>query len=416
VRDAPVALPRQRTVVRTLAAAQFTNSLGDGAYYVTSILFFTSVVGLSPTGVGLGLSCAWTLGFLSATPIGHLADRWGLRGTAVTLAVVTAAGLGLLIATRSMAGFVAAASVYAVAQSGLSAVRQALLVSLVDEAERVMARARLQVMLNSGLGLGAALGGLALWSGATAAYIAVLAGDAITFVLAGLMLARLPATTRIRTGTAWGGSLAVLRDRPFVVATALSSLLYLYMPVLSVLLPLWIADRTEAPEWVVGVVFVLNTLGVVTMQSRAARHVTGLLTAASSITHGGALLGAACLTLAASALVDSATAATAILLLGALVLVTGEVLVAAGCWEVGFAMADPGRPGQWQGFFSSGIPIARAAGPVILLALVMGWTTLGWLVLGSGFLISGLALAAVTRRADQARLGSTNGVASGRRR
>ena len=413
---APVPATGRPTAVRTLAAAQFTNSLGDGAFYVTSILFFTTVVGLSPALVGLGLSCAWGLGFLSTTPIGHLADRLGLRGTAVTLAVATAAGLGLLISVRTMTGFVAAASVYAVAQSGLGAVRQALLVSLVDETERVTARARLQVMLNAGLGLGAALGGLALWSGTTAAYLAVLAGDAAMFLLAGLMLARLPATTRTRTGSAWVGSLAVLQDRPFVVATALSSLLYLYMPVLSVLLPLWIAERTEAPEWVVGVVFVLNTLGVVAMQSRAARRVTGLLTAAGSIVRGGAWLGAACLTLAASALVDDPTAATAILLLGGLVLVTGEVLVAAGCWEVGFAMADPGRPGQWQGFFSSGTPVARAAGPVILLALVMGWSTLGWLVLGAGFLVSGLALGAVARRADQACLGSTSGVASGRRR
>jgi hypothetical protein len=47
--------------------------------------------------------------------------------------------------------------------------------------------------------------------------------------------------------------------------------------------------------------------------------------------------------------------------------------------------ADPSRPGQWQGFFASGIPLARAIGPTALVALVMEWTGPGWLVLGAVF-------------------------------
>jgi hypothetical protein len=35
---------------RVLALAQFTNSVGDGAFYACSALFFTRVVGLSATG------------------------------------------------------------------------------------------------------------------------------------------------------------------------------------------------------------------------------------------------------------------------------------------------------------------------------------------------------------------------------
>ncbi|MEU1024341.1 hypothetical protein ABZ366_20035, partial [Streptomyces sp. NPDC005904] len=44
---------------RALAAAQLSNSVGDGAYYVSSALYFTRVVGLSPTQIGLGLTVAW---------------------------------------------------------------------------------------------------------------------------------------------------------------------------------------------------------------------------------------------------------------------------------------------------------------------------------------------------------------------
>lgn len=389
-----------RNPVQTLVAAQFTNSLGDGAYYVTSILYFTAVVGLTPGQVGLGLSCAWGLGFLATTPLGHVADRVGLRRAAVTLALATAAGLVLLVTVQSFIGFVVAAALYAVAQSGLGAVRQALLVTLVAEQERVRARARLQVMLNAGLGLGAALGGLALAVGTERAYLSVLAGDAAAFVLAGLLLARLPRTTgapRAERHT----SLAVLRDRRFVTATTLNALLYFYMPVLSVLLPLWTAERTVAPDWVVGALFVLNTLGVVAMQGRAAQRVTDLMTAAHSIRWGGALLGVACVVLSFSASAQLPLTATVVLLLGGLVLVAGEVLVAAGSWETGFALADPQHPGQWQGFFSSGIPAARAVGPLALLALVVDWSGPGWYVLGAAFALAGLALGRIARRAQR---------------
>jgi hypothetical protein len=54
---------------RLLAVAQLTNSVGDGAYYVCSVLYFTRVVGLSPTQIGLGLTLGWGAGFLAgATP------------------------------------------------------------------------------------------------------------------------------------------------------------------------------------------------------------------------------------------------------------------------------------------------------------------------------------------------------------
>jgi hypothetical protein len=41
---------------RVLAIAQLTNSIGDGAYYVCSALYFTRIVGLSATQVGFGRS------------------------------------------------------------------------------------------------------------------------------------------------------------------------------------------------------------------------------------------------------------------------------------------------------------------------------------------------------------------------
>jgi hypothetical protein len=45
-------------------AQVLTNSIGDGAFIVTSALFFSRVVGLSPGEIGLGLTIGWATGFL----------------------------------------------------------------------------------------------------------------------------------------------------------------------------------------------------------------------------------------------------------------------------------------------------------------------------------------------------------------
>ena len=44
----------------------------------------------------------------------------------------------------------------------------------------------------------------------------------------------------------------------------------LNMPLLSLVIPLWIVQRTEAPTWTVSALLVLNTLSVVLFQVRVA--------------------------------------------------------------------------------------------------------------------------------------------------
>ncbi len=72
-----------------LAAAQIVNSVGDGVYYVCSVLFFSLVVGLPAGQVAAGITAGWAVGMLASVPLGHLADRRGPRGTAAALAVAT---------------------------------------------------------------------------------------------------------------------------------------------------------------------------------------------------------------------------------------------------------------------------------------------------------------------------------------
>ncbi|MFD7391695.1 MFS transporter [Streptomyces sp. NPDC059852] len=381
---------------RVLALAQLSNSVGDGAYYTTSALYFTQIVGLGPARVGLGLTVGWAVGSLAGVPLGRLADRRGPRGTAVLLALATGLAVASFTVVRGFVPFVLVACVYAAAQSGLAAARQALLAGLVSAGERTGLLAHLQSTLNAGLAVGAGLGGLALHAGTRTAYLAVFTLDGLSFLLCAGLLLRLPA---VRAGAARRtGGLGVLRDRPYAVLALLNTVLLLRLPLLSLVLPLWITRRTDAPAWMVSALFVLNTGAVMAFQVRVARGVTGPATATRAIRRAGWVMLAAC-----GAFAPSAGAplwlGVGVLVLGAMLQVVAEMGQSAGSWQLSFDLAPQGRTGEYQGLFGTGVTVARTLGPLLLTSLLVDWGTPGWLTLGAVMLAASYAMGPATRHA-----------------
>ena len=382
--------------------AQLANSVGDGAFVVTSALFFTRVVGLSTAEVGLGLTIAWLVGFLAGVPLGNLADRRGARGTAVLLALTTATAVASFLVVRSFAGFLIAAVIYACSQTGLTAARQALLAGLVAPAERTRIRAFLQSTVNAGLAIGALLGGVALRFDSTAAYLTVFAVDALSFLIAAGLLRRVPSiATTLRV--AGEPRLAVLHDRPYAVLALINAVMLLFMPLISLVGPLWIVTRTNAPSWVVASLMIVNTLGVTFFQVRIAKSVKDLRTASRSVRYAGVAMLAACAVFATTAAGLSAPLTAVVLVIAAALLTLGEMKLASGAWEISFGLAPADKQGQYQGFFGTGPAIARMLGPALLTTVVLGWGPIGWLAVGALFLGTSCATGPAVRWAARTR-------------
>ena len=386
---------------RPLAAAQLVNSLGDGAYLVTSALYFSRIVGLSPTRIGLGLTLAWAVGAVAGVPLGRLADRRGPRTVAVLLAAATGASVAAFLFVRGFLPFVLAACCYATAQTGLAAARQALLAALVDRRDRTHVLAHLQATLNAGLAIGAAFGGVALHYGTRTAYLAVFALDAAAFLLCALVLLRLPTVPPRPAAPGKGPRIAVLRDRPYALVTFLNTLLLLRMPLISLAIPLWTVTRTNAPGWLVSALLVLNTGAVMLFQVRTASAVRDLPSAVRTVARGGVLMLASCAVFAVSSAGAPAWVAVAVLLLAGGLQVAGEMMQSSGAWQIGFDLAPADQQGEYQGFFGMGVPLARMLGPLLLTALVIDWGVPGWLLLGLLFLGAGLALGPAARWAER---------------
>jgi MFS family permease len=391
---------------RNLAMAQLANSVGDGAFIVTSALFFTRVVGLSTAQVGLGLTVAWLVGFLTGVPLGNLADRKGPRGVAILLALSTALSVGSFLFVRSFPLFLIAAIAYASSQTGLTAARQALLAGLVAPAERTRIRAFLQSTVNAGLAVGAALGGVALRFDTAPAYLTVFAIDAASFLIAAVLIHRVPPVTAVTLRVAGEPRLAVLHDRPYAVLALLNAVMLMFMPLLSLVAPLWIVERTNAPGWVVASLLIVNTLGVTLFQVRIARGVTDLRTATRSVRYAGVAMLAACSVFALTAFGMAPAGAAAVLAVAAALLTFGEMKLASGAWEISFGLAPADKQGQYQGFFGTGPAIARMLGPALLTTLVLGWGPIGWLVVGALFLGTSVATGPAVRWAARTRSAS----------
>ena len=331
--------------LRIMAVATLFNTFGNGALLTTFALYFTRVVGLRPTQVGLALSAGALAGMLVQVPAGHLAD---LRGPRRVLQMFTlgagVAILGLLFA-RSVWALVAVMAVISVFDRGAGAIRNGYVARLAEGGQGVRFKAYLRAMTNVGISFGALFGGLALWMDQSWAYLAVFVLDAITCGVTSLWLGRLPDLAPGPAREQGEPRMAVLHDLPFVVITLLSGVAAMHFIVMELAVPLWIAQYTSAPRSLVAITLMLNTVCVALLQVRLTRGIDLVVPSSRAMARSGLWIAGG---FALIAFASGQPTWLAILLLrsGALVHVVGEMLGSAGQWGVQMGLAPRERQGS----------------------------------------------------------------------
>src|SRR3954465_3881490 len=66
-------------LIRRLSTQSVLSAFGDGVFLTGSAVFFTQIVGLSASQVGLGLTITGAVTFALAVPLGKLSDRLGAK-------------------------------------------------------------------------------------------------------------------------------------------------------------------------------------------------------------------------------------------------------------------------------------------------------------------------------------------------
>lgn len=396
--------------VRQLARITLLNTVGSGLSLSVGVLFFTRFLGLSAGRLGFALTAAGLCGVLASVPAGRAADRWGARPVLVTLVALTGLGTAGYTLVDGYPAFVALACLVSAADRGAAAVRNALYAEVLPADKRVAGRAYLRVVTNVGMCLGTGVGAIALQADSRAGYLTAILADAASYLAVAVLFQRLrvpgwsgaasgadTADKAVEQRAAGGrGRNPALRDGPFLVVTALGSVLALQFAMLEVGVPLWIVQQTDAPRITVAGTLIVNTLLVIALQVPATRGTEHPVAAARACGRAGLVLAASCLVLGL-AHGTPATLAALVVLVGVALQAVGEVLSQAGTWALSYDLAGERAHGAYQGVFNAGMSAALMIGPAVVSTAVIGHGLAGWAALGALLAAAGLAMGPAVR-------------------
>ncbi|MEU1087944.1 MFS transporter [Streptomyces sp. NPDC005892] len=373
---------------RALIAASFVNRVGNGLFNAASALYFTLVVGLPAVQVGAALTIAGVIGLCAGIPGGHLADRRGARRVMMVALTVQALSMAALLLVESWAALAAVATVDQIAAAAGGAAWGAL-VARVGGDRPARFRAKLRTFVNLGVLLGTVGAGLALAADSRSAYVALVLGNAASFALCAALLLLLPSSP-VRAAPPRERRRPAVTDLPFLTFTALHAAMGLQYPVVSLLLPIWISEHTEAPRWTVAALFAVNAGFCVLTQTRIGSRIETPHDGGRAFRTAGLLFLVSC-PLMALAAYTPVRAAVGLILVAVFVHSLGEVWESSAGFALGFGLAPDHAQGQYQGLLGLGFNAGQALAPALLTTVVLGLGTAGWLLLALFFAALGAA-------------------------
>lgn len=389
-------LPRES---RLLIVVALVDSTGTGLFLSGSAVFFTRSAGLSTTEVGIGLTIAGLCALLGVPPLGMLADRIGPRPAAVLMHFWRAVGFVGYAFVHDFVSFLVIACVVGIPSRAIEPIGQMFVDRHVGPELRIRVMAAFRVVYNVGFTFGALLTTLVVAIDTRAAFLAIVLGNATTFLIAGFLLMKVPllaeSAPRKRVVAGWPKS---LKQGRYLLVAGLNGVMVLHIPLLSVGIPLWATLHTDAPRLIVGPLIMVNTVLVILLQVRISRDTDSLTGGVRAMRRASVSLAACCVVLAFAGRLD-AFGASLLLIAGIVLLTFGELFQSAGGWSVSYQLAPRERQGEYLAVFSLGVGAMYTVGPALVTIGMVeqgipGWLGLAACFLAAGFLVRPAVLAA----------------------
>jgi MFS family permease len=402
------------SLVRRLSAQSVLSAFGDGVFLTGSAVFFTQIVGLSASQVGLGLTIAGVATFALAVPLGKLSDKYGAKRVWATASLVEAVVYLGWLAIGDMLTFVVMLIGLELVSTASRSARNAYRFDVFPREERVRSNAYFRAARNVGYTLGALLAGIALATNSDDVIRMVPVITAGLLLLNSVLVARLPrAAHHLETEPlletaleAAGERRSALRNRGYLAMATLGGVLSTHQVLLNVVIPLWLVEETDAPRVLLAWLFGTNTLMAVLLQVAAARGITTVADSLRAQRRGAFFFVLSCgIVLVTHDTVGWIT--IALVWLGHVTVTGAELFQSAGEWGLQAELSDPERRGEYQGVSQLGFTLGSVWAPALYTYLAMEWGTPGWIVIAAIVLVAAVLIHPAARAAERhlARLG-----------
>jgi MFS family permease len=386
---------------RRLATQSLLFATAEGTFLTGSAVFFTEVVGLRAAQVGLGLTIAGVVSFLVAYPAGKITDRLGPKRMWAAGAMVAALMFAAWPFIGSFTGYVTMVVCFEIIENAAGAGRNAYILDVMPEQERVATQAYMYSALNVGFTLGAVIGGVALaFDNVTVMRWMPLFTLAIGLANA-IFIARLPKAPHDLVRSSSGGTTpraeprgrGPLHNVGWMLGNMFIGAMWTNQVLLNVVIPLWLVQATDAPHWLLAWLFGTNTVLCIFLPAYTSRGVATMADALRSVRISGAFFVAACL-------ITMATHSTAgfltifLVWLGHVAVTGAELYTSAASWAFQAKLMDPERRGEYGGVAEVFSTLGGRWAPAVYTFLAMSWHPAG--LPGAGWLvIAGVAILAV---------------------
>jgi MFS family permease len=394
-------------IARRLSFQSILFAVGQGAFLTGSAVFFTHIVGLSASQVGLGLTIAGLASFAFAVPLGRLADKVGTKRLWAITSFIDAVLFLVWPWLEGFTQFVAMVVVLEVVGTAGYTAFGAYSLNVFSREERVRSQAFMRSALNIGFTLGALIGGLALATNSDTVIRWMPVLPAVILTVNALLITRLPdahgeadATSDVEALVDSPKRRSVLRNRGYVAMSLFDGVLGTNQVLLNVVIPLWLVQETDAPRVLLAWLFGTNTVLAVLLQvpaSRGSETVDGALRAARIST------GFMVLSCFVVMVTHDTLGWTTILLvwLGHVTVTGAELFQSAGHWGLTSELSEPARRAEYQGAGHVGGTLGSVWAPALFTFLAMEWGTSGWLVIAGIVLVAGIAIHPAARVAER---------------
>lgn len=371
-------LPRTEGRGRLLWASAI-DSTGSGLFIPFQLVYFAQTTPQSLATVGAALTVAALLALPLPALIGPLVDRVGPRRVVAAGNVVSAVGfIGYLLADRVWSVVLVAL----LTNAGVAAFwtsSGALVALAADEGERSRWFGLIRALRNAGIGLGGLLAAAVLAALGTSGLHLLVAGDAVSYVVAGLLTwswrpDRPQTTVHHVDDSAPVGFRGVLRDRPFTALVGVHVLLVLATVLPTILLAVYVTRSLHGPSWAAAVLLALNT-GIIALGQTTLTRLVEHRDRVWMLAAGFVLYGASFVVFGSLAVLPSAALLVG-LALAMTVFTFGEMAESVAVSDLVVSMSPPHLRGRYQAVYQLSWSLGGAVAPLTyawLLEQGAGW-------------------------------------------